>query len=93
LPSLGYRTDRRRRTRSSRAIGIREMTIGNQHGNFSEQRIQSYATIHVVGPTDFDARRLLVVGNHLRVRKGPKVVDKGTGTIWPSHRWRDTSAS
>jgi hypothetical protein len=62
-------------------IGIRKMTIGGQHRDFSERRIHPCAAVHIIGPSDFDAGRLVVVRNYLRLRKSSKVVDKVIGTI------------
>jgi hypothetical protein len=42
-------------------IGIRKMTIGSQHRDFSERRIHPCAAIHIIGPSDLDAGRLVVV--------------------------------
>ena len=42
---------------SSADIEAWQMTVGNQHGDFTEIRIYPDAAIHVVRPADFDARR------------------------------------
>src|SRR5690349_18287631 len=62
-------------------IGIWKMTVGSQHRDFSERRIHPCAAIHIIWPSDLDARRLVIVRNYLRLRKSSKVADKVIGTV------------
>src|ERR1700728_4759690 len=63
------------------SIGIRKMSVRNQHGHFAETGLDAHAAIGIVGPANLDARRLPVIRDNFATREGYKVSGESVGAL------------
>src|SRR5271168_1849959 len=68
-------------TRYLASIGIRKMSVRNQHGHFAETGLDAHAAIGIVGPANLDARRLPVIRDNFAAREGYKVSNENVGAL------------